>query len=388
MPTLFLLALIIIAFIVQRWSMKNALKGVEYHCEPSRRLAASGEIFELITTLTNRSFRFIPFIQMTEALPKTAVVHSAGAVVDRSYYSGEAGHVSKVYLMPRSRLVRHVPISIPDRGRYLFMWAVLRGGDFLGLSENYEKLKNSNFNEVVIYPQAAAGDYVSEVVGGFLGDLSVRRFIIEDPVLTVGFKEYTGREPMKAISWPQSARAGRMMVKSFDYTTELSVSVVLNVEISGASETSEFAESTKPVESTEFAGSIEITESSEKASRLILIENCLSITHTVCRILEDRKIKYDFFSNIVALGSLGRWDYIGEGLGQGHFQIILEGLGRASYAASEPFEVLMERVMGKQTDARSIIFITAGSEAEVRALLKGRDEGRGVVISGERIVGA
>ena len=360
MPTLFLLALILIAFMVQRWSMINALKGVEYHCQPSRRLAAPDEVFELITTLTNRSLRFIPFIKMTEALPKTAVVYSAEAAVDRSHYSGEAGHVSKVYLMPRSKLVRHVPISIPDRGRYLFMWAVLRGGDFLGLRENYEKLKNSNFNEVVIYPQAAAGDYISEVMGGFLGDLSVRRFIIEDPVLTVGFKEYTGREPMKAISWPQSARAGRMMVKSFDYTTELSVSVVLNVEVSGTFES---------------AGFTELYESGEKTSRLTLIENCLSITHTVCGILEDRKIKYDFFSNIVALGSLGRWDYIGE------------GLGRASYAAAEPLASLIERVMEKQTDARSIVFITAGSETEVRALLNGRDEGRGTVISGEKAAG-
>jgi len=357
MPTLFLLALIIIGFMVQRWSMKNALKGVEYHCQPSRKLAAPDEIFELVTTLTNGSWRFIPFIQMTETLPKTAVVHSEGVVIDRSHYTGEMGYVSKVYLMPRSKLVRHVPVSISVRGRYLFMWAVLRGGDFLGLSENYESVKSSGFNEVVVYPQPAAGDYVAEVMGGFLGDLSVRRFIIEDPILTVGFKEYTGREPMKAISWSQSARAGRMMVKSFDYTTEFSVSVVLNVELSEENETPS------------------------------LIENCLSITHTVCQTLEDRKIKYDFFSNIVAHGSLGRWDYIGEGLGQSHFQIVLEGLGRASYAAFEPFAALMNRMLDRQTDDRSIIVITPGSEAVAKALLRGRDEGRGVVISGGQLMG-
>ena len=52
-------------------------------------------------------------------------------------------------------------------------------------------------------------DSSADVLSGFLGDVSVRRFIYEDPVLTTGFREYTGREPMKHISWTQSARGPR-----------------------------------------------------------------------------------------------------------------------------------------------------------------------------------
>jgi len=65
----------------------------------------------------------------------------------------------------------------------------------------------------------------------------------------------------------------------------------------------------------------------------------------------------------------------------------LEGLGRASYAAFEPFAALMDRMLDRQTDDRSIIVITPGSEAVAKALLRGRDEGRGVVISGGQLMG-
>jgi len=119
------------------------------------------------------------------------------------------------------------------------------------------------------------------------------------------------------------------------------------------------------------------------------VEHCLSIARTVCQTLENRNIKYDFFSNIIAYGSTGSWDYIGEGLGQGHFQSILEGLGRASHTASESFAALVERVLAKQkqTDTRSIIIVTPGSEIEARVLLKGRDNGRGTIISGLKLLG-
>ena len=45
-----------------------------------------------------------------------------------------------------------------------------------------------------------------------------------------GFRDYTGREPMKQISFTATARTGRMMVKQFDHTLDVTVSVVLNLD--------------------------------------------------------------------------------------------------------------------------------------------------------------
>lgn len=357
MPTIFLLAFLLIAYLVQRWSVANALKGVDFYYEASLLMAAPGERFELLTTVSNHSWRFIPYVSMAESIPKLAKIHALGAMISEGDVGGEAKHVSKVYLMPRSRLIRRATVSISARGRYIFPGAMLRGGDFLGFGENSENAKYfEQFNEVVVYPEITAGDFVDKVMGEFLGDLSVRRFIIEDPILTVGFLEYTGRESMKSISWTQSARSGQLMVKSYDYTTELSVSIVLDIE----------------------------TVASAKTDKLI--ESCFSICHQVCRGLKNKNIMYDFFSNISVYGSAKNWDYIGEKSGELQLRTILEGLGRASYNSYEPLNELLDRVLRKQQGReRSIIFIVPEHKDEATIRNKGRGEGRDLIICAEAL---
>lgn len=339
-----LLALVVLAVFVERWSVENALKGVEFDYGPSLLLAAPDEKFTITANLANRSMRFIPFIKVEEYLPPDVKLyeHNAKVVSD---FKGDFWYTFATFLMPRSGLRRDISASIPRRGRYIFRGAQLSGGDFLGLKEQEQRAEANR--EIVIYPRETAAEGVSEFMGGFLGDLSVRRFIIEDPVLTAGFREYTGREPMKAISWTQSARTGSIMVRNFDYTTEPSVTVLLNVEC-------------------------------REEDREDLIESCYSITHTVCRILEERKVKYDFYTNATTSGAFADWSYIGEGLGAKHFLTILEGLGRASYMAREPFSACLKKV--DQRSARSYVVITPTDNDQARSILNRENAGQTLVI--------
>ncbi|MCL2126126.1 MAG: DUF58 domain-containing protein [Oscillospiraceae bacterium] len=329
-----LIVLAVVAFIVERWSIVNALNGVGIDYGSSVPLAAPDEVFDMVSNLTNKSRRFVPFIKASETLPAQIKLHSPDAKISVDF-KGDMRHSYTTYLMPRSALRRVEKASISQRGRYMFNSAMLSGGDFLGLNENVKRV--SPYSEIVIYPKEYDSGKIGDVLGGFLGDVSVRRFIMEDPVLTAGFREYTGREPMKAISWSQSARAGKMMVRSFDYTTEPSVTVLLNVECSCG-------------------------EDGERA-REALIETSYSMTHTVCKILEERRVKYDFYTNATSSGAFSDWSYISEGLGKQHFYTILEGMGRASYRATEPFASAIKRV--ETRGINSIIIITPTDEQTI-----------------------
>ena len=44
------------------------------------------------------------------------------------------------------------------------------------------------------------------MLGGFLGELSVNRYLYEDPILTAGYRPYTSGDPMRSIAWKQSVR--------------------------------------------------------------------------------------------------------------------------------------------------------------------------------------
>lgn len=232
----------------------------------------------------------------------------------------------------------------------------MSGGDFLGLNERNEYY--SYFREVVAVPKAAPEQVIGEVLGGFMGDVSVRRFILEDPVLTLGFREYTGREPMKMISWTQSARGTGLMVKKYDYTVEPAVSVLLNID----------------------------SASDDCGDE---IERCFSLTRTVCETLEEQGIQYDFATNAVIAGAMSNLSSMSEGLGQRHFEGILEALGRAIHAVSgSADQLLLGSASGGCGSERGRILITPNRTAiSLQTLNRLREVSGGnlLVISAEEV---
>ena len=48
------------------------------------------------------------------------------------------------------------------------------------------------------------------------GDVLVKRWIMPDPFLVGGLREYRAGDPMRSVHWGASARTGRMQVKTYD----------------------------------------------------------------------------------------------------------------------------------------------------------------------------
>ncbi len=332
-----IIGLVIVAVLAERWSLVNALRGVEYDVHPDRSLVEIGEKFHVITELRNRSRRFIPFLRMVEDLPRameTGLVTTRGAALKEDRVNVR----STVFLRPRQQLTRSFEASLPARGRYFLKGATLFGGDFLGLKEISQDVLR--LQEIVVMPARWDAPDFADTLGGFLGEVSVNRFILEDPVLTLGFREYTGREPQKMIAWPQSLRAGKMMVKNYDYTMELSVSVVLNVY-----------------------------DPDGLIRNHARMERAFSMARGVVEALEERAVSYSFYTNAVAAGATAPFKHIPDGLGSAHRSAILEGLGRATYDASESFSAMADRMMRGVEKGRAHILITTTCPDEYGPIL-------------------
>lgn len=306
-------------------SLRRGLDGVEYDAAPSKALAEPDEPLELVTVVTNRRRRFLPFIRLNEDVPDALVVEGELRAEDVRRHRGALR--STVYMMPRQRLTRRTPFAIRERGRYLFLGATIEGGDFMGLST--ASRRTDLFRELVILPRPTDSGALREVLGGWMGERSVNRFIMEDPVLTLGYRDYTGREPMKQIAWTQTARLGRMTVRCQDHTVERTVTVMLN------------------------AHSFAFGRYGQR-----MLERALSLCRDVCRQLEERRIPYAFISNLRALGAADDFGEVGDGLGQAHLMTILEGLGRADFIGRDTLEGLFDRALSRADLGRGHIFIT------------------------------
>lgn len=339
---IFLVVLLLLAWAAQRYTLTHAFDGVVYETRASTDTVDPDEQFDVVTTLENGKRMPVMYLRVQEKLPPGACVHTEGipTLLERDGMRTSF----RVYLLGRQKLERRVLVSLPVRGRYFLRGGQLAAGDFFGLSETIEYVPRSH--EIVVMPRTVEAPALQAMLGGYLGDRSVSRFIMEDPVLTLGFREYTGREPQKQISWTQSARFGRLMVKRYDYTLEQTVTVVLNIAC----------------------------ETLRGAALHARIEQCFSLARGVCEELERRGISYDFLTNAAAAGAMGLWNTLADGLGHEHLRVILEGLGRATYDSTEPFTQTLDRALRRAEHGRGHIIITpAQSDVAGHALARLRE---------------
>jgi hypothetical protein len=325
MLILFLLFAILAAFLLQRASLKDQLLYISYDCRPDRPRTEPGQAFTVVTTVTNQRRLPVFYLGLEEHFPTELEVDGEGLTIRRRDDFMRLS--SSIFLMPRERLTRKVTASLPKRGRYLFRGAHIYAGDFLGLDERYVPFPLTK--EIVVYPAASKDRHFYPVIGSLFGEQSARRFLLEDPILSSGFREYTGREPQRYISWAQSLARGRLMVRQFDHTQDMSVSVLLNTDCGGLDR-----------------------------QELPLLEDAFSLTRSVCEVLEEKKIRYSFLTNASTAGAAGQWGFLASGLGPRHFYAIMEGLGRATYSYSEPCSALFQRAEKKMEHSHAYIVVT------------------------------
>ncbi len=319
-----IIVLVAISFAAQRYLSARSLTNLYYDSRPERSITEPDVPISIITELRNGKRLPEFYLCVAEYFPKEAEINDPTL---RMSPLDEKCVTKKFYLLPRQKLTARTDMVFKKRGRYLLNGAMITGGDFFGIKSPAKRFCQAN--ELVVLPRrAASAPNLVRLLGGFMGDVSVNRFVMPDPVLAVGVTEYTGREPLKDISWKHSARAGRMLVKKYDYTLEPSVTVLLNIE--GAAE---------------------------------LSEECFSLTRSVCEIIERRNIKYSFMTNAQVYGVKEVFNTM-DGLGAHHLAGILESLGRASLNTRCSLAKLTDMAVKKAEQGRAHILITPARGGE------------------------
>ena len=263
---------------------------------------------------------------------------------------GDSGtRVKHHFFLPgRSTFKGKVHLSLSKRGVQELGTYYLETGDFLGL---YPIIRTERILKKIICTADKCNSEELQFPGGEIGDISVRRFIIDDPTMLLGYRDYTGREPMKQISWNQTAKVGKLMVRQNDYTTDRVAVVMVNMD----------------------------------STQRRQMEECLKLVRTVCEQLEDAKIPYELVSNGDLLS-------IPEGIGREHLHFILRRIGLSRLARFNSFGSLVERCVFRRRSNCCYVVITPAVGQETASLISylgSRLDSRPVVlVPGEKEVRA
>lgn len=331
---IFLLALIALVILEKLWT-PAALKALRFRGSTDLPLAEPGQVVTWSGTVENESRLPIPFVRLRESFPAQAQVSGDRQWIENHCQKGirEWYVEEKMSLKPRQSRTRKVSFSFSRRGEYVIGSYQMSAGDLFGIQER--RKGDRGHQRLVVMPELPRDHRALEALGGFLGDISVRRFILEDPILTVGFRDYTGREPMKAVSWTRTAMTGSLQVKQYDHTAERTAVILLNVEGGTPEE----------------------------------LEACFRLTRMACEQLEKKKISFGLRTNGNLPGPVGKLSWLAEGLGSRHVRTILYALGRADYTCFYSFRYLTEQTLLHRKNNEAYLLITPPLKEEGRNCL-------------------
>lgn len=297
----FLVFMGVLAGILEWISIKHCFSGLHLSVAYSTLQAEPHQAFSMNIVVENRSWMPKMFLQVSGKIPVGFEVASMDWK-ERYVQSvlGTQKFSLSFFLMPFQKKEMEVPLVALRRGRYGAPTLYLTSGDYFGFTS---KIKSFSLHLVLtVIPSTLSLQPFKEVVGGMLGETSVRRWVYEDPVLTGGFQEYTGREPMKSIAWSQSAKRGKYIVRQFDHTSQSHILVLLKMDCATSEQ----------------------------------YELCFSAVRTVAEELERQRISWSFSSN-GNIFSLESRSYFPDGLGKAHLYALNEALGRATYGTRQAF---------------------------------------------------
>ncbi len=316
-------------------SLSGRQRKLRFRCQTDTELTEPGGIVTVTVSVTNSSALPRLFVRLWLFFAEGTELREDSSWAARYRDRQFPGLCirQRLCLMPHTTAVCRIRISFSERGVRSLGRYTLESGDFLGIqSLQYAGKMDA---EVVVTAGRAEGIDAFLPANGLLGEQSVRRFLYDDPTLVIGMREYSGREPMRMISWTQTAMRGKLMVRKNDHTAE--PSAVILADLGGPREAREAV---------------------------------LALTRTVCEQLQEDNVPYALFSD----GDLFKTEM---GLGQTHLSLILERIGRARPTAFRPFRELTERCLQERDSARDWILIVPARNEEKDSCLRRIEESAG-----------
>lgn len=322
----FIFILVIAGIIINAYSVKHILDNVEYKRNFSSELLEVDEQFQIESIIENRKLFPVAFLQVCERYPAQLIYNHEENLLKSPEF---IYHTSTMFVLPNQRIKRTYKVRFNHRGKYDLTDVNLKAGDFLAFKTTNKYIEGAQ--SLVVMPKAAELETDIVAYGGYTGDISIKRWIVEDPILNIGIREYTGVEPQKTIHWPSSLRQNKLMVKKFDYTTNSNVVLLLNIEC------------TEP---------FYIAIDPDK------VEKCLSIARSVFEELEKTGIPYGMWSNAEKNSAGGIGFEMLQGLGSKHFYSIMERLGCAVYSAIMDFKDALSYLSEQNNKDTTYIIVT------------------------------
>lgn len=221
---IFIFVLILILLLAEI-TARRGFEALTIKREASVSSAGEGESLKLSIIIENNKWLPVSFLLVTEKLPMELEV-----IEDENIASfGEVNyHSTRLHIRGHERVKRNYSIKASKRGTYLLRDIKAALGDAFGLNTNDKAIED--YVELLVYPKLINLKQLYFNTTSLQGDAIIKRWIYKDPLYIKGIREYNVEDRMKDIHWKSSLKMNKLMVKDYDYTAEMELMIIFNVE--------------------------------------------------------------------------------------------------------------------------------------------------------------
>lgn len=204
-----------------------ALKHLQYTRKFSQQKCFEGEEIEMVEIISNDKWLLLPWLYVESQLDSLL---KFGKLENLSVSSGNyyQNHHSFFTLRGRTKVTRKHKLTPLRRGVYKLNTVTITTGDLLGAVK--KSLLVPLNSTLTVYPKSSYLSIDQLPFHSYQGDSSVKRFIMPDPFVVVGTRQYSSGDTFKQINWKATARVGSLQVHQYDFTADRKLMVVLNVD--------------------------------------------------------------------------------------------------------------------------------------------------------------
>lgn len=225
-PSMLALGILLLVIVPIAWVWNRlVLRALHYERKLGESRVFAGESTSLTLSTVNKKPLPVPWISIDDAIP-------TGLDIVERELSITAGPTLRTLTNVMSlrwyeRVAREYTLVCPKRGFYFLGPADLIAGDLFGLFENRARI--STPDRLIVYPRVVPLEELGFPGKEPFGDMRAVQPIFQDPLRTIGIRDYHPEDSFRHIHWKASARQQQLQTRVYEPSITQRIVLYLNI---------------------------------------------------------------------------------------------------------------------------------------------------------------
>ncbi|KNY25803.1 DUF58 domain-containing protein [Pseudobacteroides cellulosolvens] len=318
------------AFIYKNWGLRD----LTYSRSFSLSRVFEGEEVQMIEVISNNKMIPMLLLQLESEITPYLQFQKQGNLDIKH----QRCHRSFFSLMPYTKITRKHTVKCCKRGFYILKSAVLSCNDAFNIVHTYKDL--SLYASITVYPKIFPIDELNLPCHSWMGDTIIRRWIIDDPFMISGIRDYRYGDSMNRINWKSTARNGIIKVYNTDCTSNMKIVILLNIQAS--------------------------ENSWDDTTDVDLMEKAVSYCASIANHMVSQSIETGFCCNCYLAEGIENPVLIPASASSSHMNLILESMSLMHLKRSVQFHLLLDKLPDNFVRDTDFLIVTSYIDEQMK----------------------